>query len=154
MKSVLEITWYSFRHGFFYNSVPKGEVLAKGYMVGVQEGLFSMMCCPSWAKVFKWRTTTINCDLRWVGNRCYVALSWGERGIMDLIIPEGINRGDTRGCRRPRGWSPKGDSRQNPEFDSRQCHCSPIQDQQCCRGMIISTIIPRGAIVDIFIPPC
>ena len=103
MKSVLEITWYSFRHGFFYNSVPKGEVLAKGYMVGVQEGLFSMMCCPSWAKVFKWRTTTINCDLRWVGNRCYVALSWGERGIMDLIIPEGINRGATpRGLRHPR----------------------------------------------------
>ena len=40
-------------------------------------------------------------------------------------------------------WNPKGDWRQNPEFDSWQWHSSPIQAQQCCRGMRIFIIIPR-----------
>ena len=71
-----------------------------------------------------------------------VALSWGKRGILDLIIPEGdkkILRGHPEGFARgmaPKDffWNPKGDWRQNPEFDSWQWHSSPIQGQQCCRG--------------------
>ena len=65
---------------------------------------------------------------------------WGDQS-------RGLSKGaeGPKGC--PRGWSPKGDSRHIPEFDSRQWHCPPIQDQQCW-------IIPTGAIVDIIITPC
>ena len=62
---------------------------------------------------------------------CSVALSRGERGIMDLIIPEGINRGDTqRVPKAPRG---------SPEVDPRKV----IQDR-------IPSSTPDNAIVHQF----
>ena len=50
-----------------------------------------------------------------------VTLSWGEQGILDLIIPEGDKK-SWGAIPRVRG--------QNPEFDSWQWYSSPIQDQQ------------------------
>ena len=78
---------------------------------------------------------------------------------MDLIIPEGINRGNSpRVPKAPRG---------GPEVDPRRViqdifpSLTPDNDivhqfktSSAAGGMIISMIIPRGAIVGIIIPPC